>query len=298
MKISVFDGVFSSAACSALHGHASARGLGHALFPRGEPLSPLEVAMDSFLDELGEELSGSVEYWSRQEWKHLEAHADVDEALASSSEAMLRCPEHAHVLYLSVGPRVRGPTCVWSPSAQGGRFGALTAVPAVAGRVLRFDGRLQHAVPRPADVWLAPFVVSQTGPAEDFVRSVVLFNVWPEGAPPLGVPCEDDDEEDEAGGGRRGSWRGAGGEGGAAAENLVRCAPRAQWVDAPIARHAPGEETAQMKLWLLGDRARRGQLERTLKVGVDGESVQRALEQTKQCTRIEELDVPRAAPCS
>ena len=66
---------------------------------------------------------------------------------------------------LKVGERVRGPTCVWQrlPDTHGEKleqcFGPLTTVPAVPGRLLRFRGDLQHAVPRPADVWLAPFVV-------------------------------------------------------------------------------------------------------------------------------------------
>ena len=47
-----------------------------------------------------------------------------------------------------------------------------TAVPAVAGRVLRFDGSLQHAVPRPADVWLAPFAISPSGTADELMRSL------------------------------------------------------------------------------------------------------------------------------
>ena len=126
-----------------------------------------------------------MEYWSRQEWKHIEAHADVDEKLAAGG-GPLRYPEHGHVLYLEVGPKVQGPTCVW----EGGAFdGAMTTVPAVPGRVLRFQGKLQHAVPRPADVWLSPFVISQSGSAEDFVRSVVLFNCWEE--PPLDVTADE-----------------------------------------------------------------------------------------------------------
>lgn len=34
----------------------------------------------------------------------------------------------------------------------------LSVVPAVPGRLLRFKGDLLHAVPRPTDVWLLPFV--------------------------------------------------------------------------------------------------------------------------------------------
>ena len=61
------------------------------------------------------------------------------------------------MLYLSVGKLVLGPTCVWEGGGGGGGhddLGALTTVPARAGRLLRFDGRLMHAVPQPVDVWL------------------------------------------------------------------------------------------------------------------------------------------------
>ena len=47
---------------------------------------------------------------------------------------------------------------------------------------------MQHAVPKPADVWLAPFAISPPGTAEELVRSVVLFNTWEE--PPLDVVRE------------------------------------------------------------------------------------------------------------
>ena len=118
----------------------------------------------------------------------MDAHRDVDEvaleeeqrrrrgrrgARASSSAARapaLRCPRHAHVLYLGLGdetsradglgggptaqPRapgaaaeggepLRAPTCVWSASS-------LVVVPAVPGRLLRFNGAALHSVPRPA----------------------------------------------------------------------------------------------------------------------------------------------------
>ena len=98
-------------------------------------------ALGSYLDEIGD-ASPMVEYWSRQEWKHIEAHADVDERRASAAPGEpLRFPTMGHVLYLSVGPRVQGPTCVWQPDPHDGSpFGALATVPAVAGRVLRFEG--------------------------------------------------------------------------------------------------------------------------------------------------------------
>ena len=273
-SLAVFDGVFDAAACGLLHRAASARGLGHALFARSaSPSTPLEEAFESYLREIGDD-APLVEYWSRQEWRHIEAHRDVDEKLAADGGS-LRCPRHGHVLYLQVGSRVRGPTCVWEGDyvEQG-----LVAVPAVEGRVLRFDGDLAHAVPKPADVWLAPFTVSQSGAAEDFVRSVVLFNTWTD-APPLDVARED-------------AAAAASLDGGAAA--TARCRPRVDWRAAPL--HSPeGEEeeeeergcaTATMKLWLLGDVARRGQAERTLRIPVHGEAVHEALLETERCTRL------------
>ena len=222
----VHDGVFSPATCALLHTAACSRGLGHALFPRAEPQSPIEFALASYLDEIGDSGGEHVEYWSRQEWKHIEAHADVDEKAAARGEA-LRYPINGHVLYLSVGPLVRGPTCVWTPAATHD-FGAMTSVPAVAGRVLRFDGHLQHAVPKPADVWLAPFVINQSGKSEDFMRSVVLFNVWDK--PPVEVEREAPPED--------------------ATEELMassRCEPRDAWLEAPRGEPAESGGTKTMK---------------------------------------------------
>lgn len=236
--------------------------------------------MESFLDEL-DDSAPVVEYWSRQEWKHIEAHADVDEGLAAkTSNSELRYPEHGHVLYLSVGSRVRGPTCIWQPGKDGSRFGPLTTVPAVPGRVLRFDGSLQHAVPRPADVWLAPFVINQSGPASEFERSVVLFNTWANAeCPPLGVQRVDGDEEAAASDG---------------VQSEVRCTSRELWRAAP--EHAPSGRGASgtMKLWLLGDTARRGQIERTIPLPVDKDHVLKALEEPLQCTHLETFTAPAA----
>ena len=275
--IQVFDGVFAPPTCEALNAAASARGLGHALYTRSVgPRTALEHAFESFLSEVDDD-SPHVEYWSRQEWKHIEAHADVDEALAADG-GPLRYPRHAHVLYLDVGSRVRGPTCVWEAGrGEDGRpprfAGAMTVVPAVAGRVLRFDGSLQHAVPRPADVWLAPFVISQSGPPEDFGRSVVLFNCWPEAEAP---PHEVQPDEPAAG---------------VDAASIYRAAPRAQWRPADLSHGPPppssGGRAATMKLWLLGERERRGSVERTLPLRVDADAVLAALQEGKECTRLD-----------
>ena len=265
MNAVVYDGVFSSGACALLHAACTSRGLGHSLFHRGTPRSPVEAAVDSFLDELGDR-APFIEYWSRQEWKHIEAHADIDEKRGAAGDEPYRFPSNAHVAYLAVGQRVQGPTCIWE-AADASEFGAMTVVPAVEGRVLRFDGRMQHAVPRPADVWLAPFVINQAGPPADFVRSVCLFNTWHE--PPLGVTCEEvPDVGDEL--------------------SAVRCAPRSDWSEAPIRETPPSDKdaTAIMKVWLLGDKARRQRIERTRPLRVYSEQTLTALQEPRQVTRL------------
>lgn len=263
LALSVFDGVFDTRALKSLAPAAAASGLGHTLYSRREPpRTILEAAVDSFLREMSDD-SPYVEYWSRQEWKHIEAHADVDEALAAAG-GILRYPRHAHVLYLEVGSKVRGATCVWQPresEACGSdeRFGAMTAVPAVAGRVLRFAGDLQHAVPRPADVWFSSFVINQRStPPEDYIRSVLLFNTWPDpGSPPKDVqpiPAET---------AMRFNVHDAG---------HVLCRERRLWKEAQTAeRH--GDESAKMKVWLLGDANRRMQSSRTLELVVPAQTL-------------------------
>jgi hypothetical protein len=241
----VFDGVFDEEACAAVHASAKQGGLSHTLYRReAGPATPLESALESAMLALGDE-APFVEYWWREEWKHIEAHADVDEALAAQG-GDLRCPRNGHVLYLQVGGRVQGPTCVWGAPGGGATAagdGELTVVPAVPGRLLRFPGELVHAVPRPADVWTAPFVISVAStPPEDFRRSVVLFNTWLE--PPLNVTPHAD----------------AGSS--AAPQPAARCRPRAEWSDAALTRRE-AEAHVKAKIWLLGDERRRGQPERT-----------------------------------
>jgi hypothetical protein len=112
--------------------------------------------------------------------------------LAKSGESNFRYPTHGHVLYLQMGTQVKGPTCIFENCSSGGDLVtrtdvSLVTVPAVEGRVLRFPGDALHAVPRPTDVWLLPFVQGSPdfNPSQ-FERSVILFNTWQD--PPLGVP--------------------------------------------------------------------------------------------------------------
>ena len=174
--VQVWDGVVPSPeARDLLHRAASGSGAGHRAFTRPFPAgyrpSALERAMDGILGEIdggGVEGGGErgrgisslqyVEYWTRREWRHIEAHADVDENLAKAHDASAaageavdvddltsemsstypvtaaasrgdggktttgyyRYPESGHVLYLRVGSDVRGPTCVFPGSGSGG----------------------------------------------------------------------------------------------------------------------------------------------------------------------------------
>ena len=72
-------------------------------------------------------------------------------------------------------------------------------------------------------------------------------------------------------------------------DEAVRCAPRDAWrLETPVAPSA-SDAPGTMKLWLLGDRARRGQAERTLPLRVDRERTLEALTQARACTRFEEI---------
>lgn len=143
MRVTAWDGVFSPSTCASLQASTVAAGLGHSLFrPALPPRTHLEAALASVLFEL-EDNSTWVEYWvrgratasaaamalaastaphargaharshgppdsapqARTPWKHIEAHADVDEHLARTT-GQIRYPDHAHVLYLSVGSQV------------------------------------------------------------------------------------------------------------------------------------------------------------------------------------------------
>ncbi len=152
IAVSVFDNVIPPSSQDMLHVAASESGLGHKVFSRpivNRDESPIiELALDAILTEMeqggGEGLAGVnsmemsndnnvdvvpkqyVEYWTRQEFRHIEAHADVDEHLAKEHDASIangemtsstsppyRYPENGHVLYLKVGSEVQGPTCIF-----------------------------------------------------------------------------------------------------------------------------------------------------------------------------------------
>jgi hypothetical protein len=140
----------------------------------------------------------------REEWLNLEAHRDLDENLWKQSK-IHSTPNHAHVLYLTIGKDVRGPTVVLHDSGEKAaeaeakqqarnQFDAITVVPAVSGRLLRFEGHMMHAVCRPPLAYLNPadggsnvFLWTRIRPnpndpldpeLNELRRSVLLFNTW------------------------------------------------------------------------------------------------------------------------
>lgn len=229
--LEIFGRVFGSDVCRDLHelalDHAERGGLdGSSIFYRDHsnsslPMTPLETALDSILREIGDN-NPIVEYWSRQEYLNLDAHADIDEE-ELEDDGVLRYPTWGHVLYLHMERDHPAPTAVF-PSRLGGWSQdsaedciPLVFVPAVAGRVLRFPGAALHAVPKPAARWLlTPHDQQQLDALEDeneggfdsnddnfmdksedewdeedegdeeddwIERSVILFNTWSEEGP-------------------------------------------------------------------------------------------------------------------
>ena len=204
--VEVFDNVLSEETLQQMHQSCVDWPGGDVVFvfPLEEPTkhSFMEQTLNSILWNLYPEATPNmyyIEYWTRQEWYHILAHADMDEGLRREQESQGRYdepfghPETGQVLYLKLGSRVRGPTCVFDQQTFGGDLiksntdsgddntnsTDLIIVPAVESRMLRFQGHLLHAVPRPADLWMAPTYEDQTEPVEEWGRSVLLFNTWP-----------------------------------------------------------------------------------------------------------------------
>lgn len=238
-QVTVWDNVVPPTVLADLHKEASKSGLGHKAFTRFLSMDSnpnlIERILEKILSELDDESTKQssthqyVEYWTRQEWRHIEAHADVDEHLAKEQDKNItdgskslsdappfRFPSHGHVLYLQVGSEVKGPTCLFPNRSSGGdllkvnvsncddgensgdsdgegkdKLVDLVVVPAVEGRLLRFEGDTLHAVPRPSDFWFLSFVkgAPQYTPEETWGRSVILFNTY-DGEPPKDVPLD------------------------------------------------------------------------------------------------------------
>jgi len=295
MHVSAWDGVLARTACASLQASTLAVGLGHRVFrPAAPPRTRLEAALGSVLRELNDSAT-HVEYWTRQPWTHVELHADVDEKLAAATGQLIY-PEHAHVLYLAVGTRVRGPTCVfdavrgsdlaaWRTTAGAHLEAAahsLTIVPAVRGRLLRFNGSLLHAVPAPTDRWLTPFAkTTPTTPEAEWQRAVVLFNTWPT-TPPLGVETEPPAGDAPAVVGEAlseafSSWREV---------HVGHMAGRSSGeAEGGTCDAGSGSGEVAAKVWLLGDENRRGQASRTVQLGAPA-AIGDALAQEAAATRL------------
>ena len=288
-SIQVFDNVLDTTTAAKLHESAKVVGLGHRVFARplkpGGVYNPIERALDSILLEMnGGDNEGDttyVEYWARQEWRSIEAHADVDEFRAKEEDASSEAPDFAalgpdgyryptfgHVLYLQVGSEVRGPTCVWPgrrsagellkkvgdndegdqtcESSQDADQIELLIVPAQGGRLLRFPGSALHAVPRPHNLWFLPFVMGSAvhEPVEEYGRSVILFNVWEDEAP-KGVSLNSGDGH-------------SGDDPTKGSDDKVQCIAKSDWITNEIQDTGKeNDETKAAKIWLLGGNERR-----------------------------------------
>ena len=256
----------------------------------------IERAVNEILSQIGDG-SKYVEYWTRQQWRSIEAHADVDEFLAKHQDAAgntnssdFRYPTYGHVLYLKIGSEVRAPTCVFRGRRSGKDLLSsdldgimksdveLVTVPAVNGRLLRFSGDALHSVPRPADLWLLKFVqgAAKYDPEEDWGRSVILFNTW--GSPPMDVPINSENDDEEL-------TRGAAGS----------CNEKSEWVDTYGLDQNLNNETCYdqsqtdsrlaAKIWLLGNLRRRGHHMRTLKLSAPS-NLKEALHEDTKVTRL------------
>ena len=289
--VRVWDGVFAAPTLD--HLKTSGNDRGHSftsIFDRGEGIDQpgrtvIESALCTVLQEVGDE-SRYIEYWWRGESKGMEVHRDVDEALCRSHKVggvgVQICPTNGHVLYLDVAPGVRGPTCVWEEEpdvsgaaelkakASGGdpRAGAprdlhqLHVVPAVAGRLLRFDGASLHSV-------LGPNCDLLEGPAGQgsgsVRRAVILFNTWR--TDPPGLPSPKDPAAPKAV------------EALAALAERPACEPASTWRCAtPTAPLEAEEDMSLIDAPLLGDVTRRGCEVAALNARVASAALRKALE--------------------
>ena len=184
LAVSVFDRVFDAAALRTLH----RAGLGLVLsgwtgsvWDRHDRAAgnSLEEAVSSLLQACGDD-SQYVEYWYREHYAEIDVHRDVDETLCDAT-GIQRCPCYGHVLYIEVEEGLRAPTMLWHEEVADGsgdldrggaprQLASLTCVPALASRLLRFDGATLHSVAPP------PSLSEKTSSIRQ--RSVLLFNSW------------------------------------------------------------------------------------------------------------------------
>lgn len=195
--VEVYDNVLSEETAKWLHEECikwsasedNAAGTLVLAFPLKAPErhSPIEQLLNQILVQLYPNVTEPtyhVEFWSRRQWSHIWGHQDMDEEwdrqTHNQPNTALSSPETGHVLYLNVGKAVQGPTVLWNVSTGGeladADMNSMIVVPAVQGRLLRFQGHLLHGVPRPADVYFSHVYEEDNDP--QFERSVLLFNTW------------------------------------------------------------------------------------------------------------------------
>ena len=248
---------------------AQSAGLSHRVINRATNTytinNNIESLIHSTLIQLND-TSSYVEYWWRDEWINLDAHADVDELLARQG-GELRYPNHGHVLYLQIGSDVQGPTVLLLNN-----YSVLITVPAVSNRLLRFKGDVIHAVPRPPlayidselggtnhELWtrIRRIDCEVSDETTIYRRSVLLFNTWD--TPPLDVPINafstatssDITSTDSA-----------------TAYDSIIAKPLTEWIPVDIPAYSYTNRTKdepenrvpgiRLKIGLLGDRRRRG----------------------------------------
>ena len=351
--VQVWDNTLFPETLTSLHHEASQRGLGHNIFQRSGyestavqtpqklrlRLSPLEQALDELLTQLND-TSPIVEYWSRQDWRHIEAHADIDELLVRNQQKQqvpikdltFRYPTNGHVLYLQVGSSVQGPTCLFPTCTSGGDLlklklkqpqsqpqqtdndndnhddshpididvVPLITVPAVPSRLLRFQGDILHAVPRPVDLWFRKFVqgTGETEPTEEWGRSVILFNTWNDTPPHDVLPldhhndnnndndnqstsevCEETKSNERLGVRKKNEWKQQSVDSHDDDDDDDDDNDFMEVTNDETQNNEKEEETyAAAKIWLLGDYARRNATLRTVKLFAPETQTRKALE--------------------
>lgn len=189
-RVFVYDNVMTDAGAQVLGTALASIGQAHFVYDRTSrsPRSTVEATLDHLCTQL-QDNSPIIEYWARSDWMNLDAHRDVDEYRAKRDDKSwaLTFPTNAHVIYLQIGEDVRGPTCLFFEESMG--ISQITTVPAKNCRLLRFDGDVIHAVPRPPLAYLDP---EQGGSNLEIFsrvrdeavlnpamkRQVLLFNTW------------------------------------------------------------------------------------------------------------------------
>ena len=267
--VDVYDNVVCAENLLKAHSVSKIGGLGHTVFDRKStsPRTSVETLIDTILNNVNDE-SRYAEYWWRDEWINLDAHADIDENLAKEDTSVpYRYPESGHVLYLQIGPSVEGPTLLLLNN-----YTSLISIPAVNGRLLRFNGTTVHAVPRPALAYIDEEeggtnheIFSRIrridGEESDettiYLRSVLLFNTWNGPTPPYKVETTISNKVKSY-------------------ENIevsktCQCNPMTVWLKQPLLPVTNGglideNDQIRIKMGLLGDKIRRGRTSRYIEL--------------------------------